>query len=68
MRWLKTIAMELFGLFVDDGSFAISIIVWLAVVWFLSIHILAGLHWSGFVLFIGLVSILLRSAMRRAQR
>lgn len=30
MRWFKTIILELYGLFVDDGSFAITIVVWLA--------------------------------------
>ena len=29
MRWIGTIAREVFGLFVDDGSFAIAILVWL---------------------------------------
>ncbi|WP_187290845.1 hypothetical protein [Hyphomicrobium denitrificans] len=33
MRWLKTIVAEIFGLFVDDGAFALAIIVWLGAVW-----------------------------------
>jgi hypothetical protein len=33
MRWLKTILAEIFGLFVDDGRFAFTIIVWLGVIW-----------------------------------
>lgn len=68
MKWFRTIGKEVFGLFVDDGSFAIAIIVWLGVAWFFSIHILANIHWSGVVLFVGLVLILLESAMRRARQ
>ncbi len=29
MTWLRNIVAELFGLFVDDGSFAIAILIWL---------------------------------------
>lgn len=68
MRWLRTIFNELFGLFVDDGSFAIAIVVWLGIVGFLSVHILADLRWSGVVLFGGLVLILVESATRRARQ
>ncbi len=68
MKWLKTIGEEVFTLFVDDGSFAIAIIVWLGVAWSLSILILANLPWSGAVLFVGLVSILIESAMRGARQ
>lgn len=68
MRWLGTIVREIFGLFVDDGSFAIAILVWLGIAWFLSLHILANTQWSGIVLFGGLVAILVESATRRARR
>ena len=68
MRWLKTIVGELFGLFVDDGSFAIAIIAWLAIAWFLSWRVLEHIRWSGAILFGGLVLILIESATRRARR
>jgi hypothetical protein len=68
MRWLGTILNELFGLFVDDGSFAITIIAWLGVTWILSLHILANIQWSGIVLFGGLVAILVESATRGARQ
>lgn len=67
MQWIKTICAELFGLFVDDGSFAIAIIVWLGASWLLSLRLLHG-GWSGVVLFVGLGAILLWSAMRRARQ
>lgn len=68
MQWIRTIAAELFGLFVDDGSFAIAIAAWLGVAWLLSLHLLHGVGWNGAVLFAGLVVILLGSAARRARR
>jgi hypothetical protein len=67
MQWLKTVSRELFSLFVDDGSFAIAIVVWLGVSWFVSAHLLhAG--WSGVVLFVGLGLILLESTTRRSRQ
>ncbi len=68
MRWIRTVCAELFGLFVDDGSFAVAILVWLLVVWQgvprLGLPGVAG----GPILFAGLVAILLESAVRRARR
>lgn len=32
MKWIGAIVREVFGLFVDDGSFAVAILVWLALV------------------------------------
>jgi hypothetical protein len=31
MKWLRTVATELFGLFVDDGRLAILALVWIVV-------------------------------------
>jgi hypothetical protein len=66
MSWLKSAWSELIGLFVDDGIFALSNVVWL---------IACGLILPRFgqpsilppaFLFAGLVVILARSALRRA--
>jgi hypothetical protein len=35
MSWFSAVAKEVWGLFVDDGPFAVSILVWLAVGWML---------------------------------
>jgi hypothetical protein len=72
MSWLRTtvriIAREAFGLFVDDGPYAVAILLWLA---------LAGLGgrwlgvdpaWLGVALFAGLAVILVVSAAQRAWR
>lgn len=68
MRWIRMTAAEAYGLFVDDGSFALSIIIWLAVMSVLSVHLPHGGGWSGVVLFAGLVVILFWSTMSRSRQ
>lgn len=68
MTWLKSIFRETLGLFVDDGSFAIAILVWLALLWWLLPHLpIAGI-WQAVILFAGLVAILIKSVLRRARQ
>ena len=67
MPWLKTIANELFGLFVDDGTFAITILAWLALAWLTLPHLPLPPTAKGPILFLGLAAILLESATRRAR-
>ncbi len=72
MNALRTILRELLGLFVDDGSFALQILVWLALTAFLLPH----LNWiparvsnlRGIILFLGLAAILMTSAIRYSRR
>ncbi len=64
MRWFKTIFREIFGLFVDDGSFAITILVWLGVMWLLLPRLGVFSRWNGWILFAGLSLILVESTMR----
>ena len=68
MNLVKTIIREVFGLFVDDGSFAILIVAWIAVTWLVSFRILAAPTWGGLILFGGLVAILVGSAASRSGR
>jgi hypothetical protein len=35
MTWCRAVLKELWGLFVDDGLFALSILIWLVVGWIL---------------------------------
>ena len=64
MSWLNNVVRELFGLFVDDGSFAIAILVWVALLWLLPM----AADWRALVLFGGLAAILIESALRRARQ
>ncbi len=68
MPWLRAIVREIFGLFVDDGSFALAVLAWLAVVWLLLYRPFVSTRWAGFVLFAGLGLILIESARRYAGR
>lgn len=68
MSWLKSIFREIFGLFVDDGSFAIAILVWLAVLWLALPRLPIPATWHGVILFAGLIAILIESVLRRARQ
>jgi len=68
MAWLKTILHEAYGLFVDDGSFAVAILLWLLVNWQVLPRLDLPPAWGGPILFAGLALILLESAARRARR
>ena len=68
MRWLRSVIREILGLFVDDGNFAIAIVVWLGVAVLLLPLIAAHKHWAGPALFGGLALILIESVMRFSRR
>lgn len=65
---LKRVAAEIFGLFVDDGSFALTILAWLAVVALVLTRLDISRAWLGVILFGGLAVILVESAIRGARR
>lgn len=67
MRWIKSIAREIYGLFVDDGSFAIAILVWLGLAVAVVPHVAPGARWAGPALFAGLALILIASVLRFAR-
>jgi hypothetical protein len=66
VRWLKTILAEILGLFVDDLSFALAIIVWLGIVRLGLPRLKLPAAWNGVILFAGLAAILAGSALRAA--
>jgi hypothetical protein len=68
MKWLKNIFREVFGLFVDDGSFALAILIWLAVVRWATPHFNIPSGITGVILFAGLALILAESAIRYSHR
>lgn len=68
MSWLRNLLAELWGLFVDDGRYALAIVVWLLLAW-LALPLLGfGGGWNALVLAAGLLAILVESALRRARR
>jgi hypothetical protein len=68
MKWLRTIATETFGLFVDDGAFAVAILAWLIVAGVVLPHVGTTAAVKGPILFAGLAVILIESATRRARK
>lgn len=67
MNWLKTIGREGSGLFVEDGSLAAGIVVWLGLAWIGRSHLPLPESWQGPVLFVGLALILIENTLRRAR-
>lgn len=67
MTWIRRIAREFWGLFVDDGSFAVAILVWIGVCVFLFKSVLPA-EWSGPVLFVGVAAVLVENVRRSARR
>jgi hypothetical protein len=67
MNALQTILHEILGLFVDDGSFALAILLWLAVVWLLIRPLQLPIP-AGILLFLGLAAILVESVTRFARK
>ncbi len=66
MNWLRGIGSELLGLFVDDGWFALSVIIWVIACGLALPRLSLPSALPPIILFIGLALILARSALRRA--
>jgi hypothetical protein len=68
MRWVLAIARHLLGLFVDDGGFALAILVWLGVAAALSLSGEVTPIWRGLLLFGGLAFLLGATCLRATSR
>lgn len=68
MNSARAAARELIGLFVDDGSLAAAVLVWVAVVVlaFPAMPIDSG--WLAATLFVGVAAILVENLLRAARR
>lgn len=67
MNWFRQAISELWGLFVEDGSFALAILIWIAVTVFILPRFVPG-KWRGPVAFAGLAIILVENVLRTAKR
>ena len=67
MTFLRSVLAELFGMFVDDGSLAIAILAWVAVIVLLQWSALIAPGLLGAVLFLGLAVLVLENVLRRAR-
>jgi hypothetical protein len=66
MQTLVKIAQELVGLFVDNGSLAATVVVWIGVCGVLVPQWLPNPLWQGPILFVGLALTLIENARRGA--
>ena len=67
MSWIKTAFSELVGLFVEDGSLALAILVWLALFGLVIVRLEELSDWHGAIFFAGLAVILIENTLRRAR-
>ena len=67
MNGIVQVLKEIWGLFVEDGSYAIAILAWTAVVVFLLAFIVPDL-WRGPCLFLGLIAVLIENVSRSARK
>jgi hypothetical protein len=68
MNPIKSILREILGLFVDDGAFALAILLCLALAVTLLPRIAPTASWTGPLLFAALALILIESTFRYARR
>jgi len=67
MPALTKFARQLLGLFVDDGSLAAIVLLWLGLCALALPQLMPDSLWPGPVLFVGLALILLENALRAAK-
>ena len=65
MKTVIAACRKFLGLFVDDGSFAIALILWSAAGFFLP-HLPVNVGWDGPILFLGYLLILAENLRRTA--
>jgi hypothetical protein len=65
MASIAAVLKELWGLFVDDGSLALALIIWVAVCGFGLPRMPIPVAWDGPVLFIGCLVILVFNVLRK---
>ncbi len=68
MKAVIAAAREFLGLFVDDGSFAIALILWSAAAGFFLPDLPVDAGWDGPILFLGYLLILAENLHRTARR
>ncbi len=68
MSWLRNVVREVWGLFVDDGRFAVAILAWIGAIALAVRQFGLAAHAAEAALFAGLALILAGSLLRFAQR
>jgi len=68
MSWIAGAARELIGLFVEDGSLAVAVLVWVAVAVLVFPLLPIDRGWLTLAVFAGLAFILVENLLRAARR
>lgn len=68
MNAIETALKEVYGLFVEDGSYAMEILAWLAVVGLIFPYLPALGHWRAPLLFAGMLTVLVENVLRTARK
>jgi hypothetical protein len=66
MKYIAEILREVWGLFVEDSSYTLAILLWVGLVGFGTLWIPGAGAWGGPILFIGLALIMLENITRSA--
>ena len=68
MNAIKTALREVYGLFVEDGSYALALVVWIVAVALLLPRLPIAAAWRAPILFAGMILILLENVVRSARK
>lgn len=68
MNWIKDTVCEIFDLFVDDGAFALAIVIWLCITGCTAYYLRFQSVVVAVVLFAGLALILIENTTRYARQ
>lgn len=68
MKSIYSAAVEILGLFVEDGSLALAILAWVSIAVLLVAHTAGHANWTGPALFAGLAFVLIDNVVRSARR
>jgi hypothetical protein len=67
MSWIAAACREMIGLFIDDGSLAVLVLLWVAVCGLVLPLLGIPDGWRAALLFVGLAAVLAESALRGAR-
>jgi hypothetical protein len=67
MKVILNVGKELWGLFVEDQSYALAILVWVGI-WAFAMRLAPVTRWAGPLLFLGLCLVLLENVVRSARK
>lgn len=68
MNVIVTALKEVYGLFVEDGRYAVSIVLWVLLAALVLPHLPALGHWRGPLLLTGLLLLLIENVLRTARK